>query len=557
MLERVESEIQKINKLVESNQLPAALDLVDQGIKTYPDETHFLKVRADISLQLGRPKDAIAALERSVSLDPIANGYFLLASAKLHTGDLQGALRDFQHAMEKSPEWYEGWEVYSRALFYNNDISQAEKAFEKAKSIQRATAMAHWEKQVEVQMGPRKFRRLKKYKLVRAAAKLLGGFPPVYRDQRYLGRVWWGWLGNSGHLDTLVKARKLGWTDRVRYTAIVDNQAQVGNDEYLSLWSKFIKIETHPTNIAKSYLQGGHLFEPLHSTSLNGVSMPIYKAAALVQREWERKNKKPLVGFSRKEKQRGWEILTREMNFPKNVKVVCLHVRDNGFWDTTGDKTNFSRSSDINSYDKCINFLLDKGYHVVRMGDSTMPKLNNQHPRLYDYATSSAKSKFMDIFLISISEFLVCTNSSLYWVAVSLGIPTVMTNWLPIGVVPLQKRDIILYKHVYSDVEKRFLTASEICQSPLKYIWSTNYLERNSLTVQENTSDDLKDACQEMVEGLRSRSIDVDPQQGKFAKVLEDNGLIFNGRVSRNFIGRNRNLFCEGAANAGRANKKR
>jgi putative glycosyltransferase (TIGR04372 family) len=77
-------------------------------------------------------------------------------------------------------------------------------------------------------------------------------------------------------------------------------------------------------------------------------------------------------------------------------RYVCLHVRTGGF----GNDHDFSvpRNANIENYVPAIKAFIDNELVVVRIGDSSMPRLSMDH--VLDYAHSPFKSERNDILLI-------------------------------------------------------------------------------------------------------------------------------------------------------------
>jgi putative glycosyltransferase (TIGR04372 family) len=88
-------------------------------------------------------------------------------------------------------------------------------------------------------------------------------------------------------------------------------------------------------------------------------------------------------------------------------RYVCLHVRDSGFF----NDANFSehRNADIGNYQLGIEWLVDAGYVVVRLGDPSMPKIN--FAGVFDYAHSALRSESNDIALVEHCDLYIGCQS--------------------------------------------------------------------------------------------------------------------------------------------------
>ena len=91
------------------------------------------------------------------------------------------------------------------------------------------------------------------------------------------------------------------------------------------------------------------------------------------------------------------------------------------------------RNSDINSYKLAVDFLLDKGFWVFRMGAITDTELKISHPNFYDYSFSSSKSDLLDIFLFSNCSACISSSTGIDILPQIYGIPTLILNGLPLN----------------------------------------------------------------------------------------------------------------------------
>jgi len=115
-----------------------------------------------------------------------------------------------------------------------------------------------------------------------------------------------------------------------------------------------------------------------------------------------------------------------------------------------------------------------------------------------DYALGDKKSDWMDVFLTANCRFLVATNSALFQMAMSFGVPIVATNWIPLSSFPMQAGDIVVPKLLRGAGGDRFLTFDEMLALP-RDVWSGYFLERKGLKVVDNSPEDIAAAVEEML----------------------------------------------------------
>ena len=109
-----------------------------------------------------------------------------------------------------------------------------------------------------------------------------------------------------------------------------------------------------------------------------------------------------------------------------NDWFVTLHVREPGYAEKNSDRE-FFRNGNIEDYNLAIDHIIKSGGKVVRVGDSSMTKINEKEG-LIDYAHSDFKSEKLDILLAANSRFCIATSSGFFAVTSIFDIPVILTN---------------------------------------------------------------------------------------------------------------------------------
>jgi putative glycosyltransferase (TIGR04372 family) len=98
-----------------------------------------------------------------------------------------------------------------------------------------------------------------------------------------------------------------------------------------------------------------------------------------------------------------------------------LHVRDSHYLKKRFPHENYDyhnyRDFDIDDFNEMINVLVQRGYHVVRMGRDVSKKIKIKNQKVIDYSNSKFISDFADIYLIANCKMLISTSSGLECVA--------------------------------------------------------------------------------------------------------------------------------------------
>lgn len=151
------------------------------------------------------------------------------------------------------------------------------------------------------------------------------------------------------------------------------------------------------------------------------------------------------------------EVERERMGLPRDAWFVCLHVREGGYKGDWGNPIN----ADISNYMGAIKEITQRGGWVVRMGDSAMTRLPVLE-RVIDYPFSSSRSATMDVYLLKECSFYVGVGSGPLDTAFLLDKPVVMTNSLQwINGLPMRHGDLMIFRHIYSRTEKRFISIQE------------------------------------------------------------------------------------------------
>jgi putative glycosyltransferase (TIGR04372 family) len=195
--------------------------------------------------------------------------------------------------------------------------------------------------------------------------------------------------------------------------------------------------------------------------------------------------------------------------------IVCAHARESGHWGRTGDPTHSTKNADISSFIPAIQYLTDNGYQVVRLGDPSMTRMPEMK-FVFDYAHSSQKSDFLDLYLLKRSTFLLCTSSGPFTVASMFNVPVLATNWISGHLLPFLPRDIILMKNFKYRGSGKPLSYKDVLD--LDYGEFSYYnLQRKNVEYVDNTPDEILSATKEMLDRLNSKEV----EPGLVAKALK------------------------------------
>jgi len=212
------------------------------------------------------------------------------------------------------------------------------------------------------------------------------------------------------------------------------------------------------------------------------------------------------------------------LKIPINAPIVTLHARSSGYLPFYNYHS--LRDVDIEDYVPAIQYLINKGFYVVRLGDKSMKKLLNAPPCFIDLPFCSDYTDFFDPFLIAESKFFIGSSSGPETVAYGMGTPVVMTNYRLSSNYYGTERNIIIFKKYYSCSLKRYLTYNEIIHSPAFEFWQSKYFHQAGIELVKNTPEEILMAVKEMTERIKGIKYDI-----KFVANIDSRINYFNDKM--------------------------
>lgn len=187
-----------------------------------------------------------------------------------------------------------------------------------------------------------------------------------------------------------------------------------------------------------------------------------------------------------------------QMGIPTNAKIVVLHNRELGY---LPQLTYHSyRDAHIENFIPAIEYLTDRGYWVIRVGDPSMTPLPRMK-HVIDLPFHPKWSEFADLWFSATCAFFIGNTSGPILIPFVFGRPRVMVNIITPGAVYYgHKADLYIPKLLYSVRMNRYLTLVESVR--IESSRAQDY-EKKDVEVRENTAEDILDAVQEMVHRVK------------------------------------------------------
>jgi putative glycosyltransferase (TIGR04372 family) len=475
---------------------------------------HFRQVlvkRANALIGLGRSREAISVYQWALQLNPTwIEARYGLATALVSAARCDEAVQEFHRLLSNDPNRLEIYMGLGSAHHLAGRIDDAVEAWSKGMAVQKC--LAH-------------------------AASMPG-------DVRYLTGHWSNAIGHTSILDFFAKRNLLGLSAS-RYIVLAPPD-QTANGAYLAHWRDYFEIVTDQDEIKRLSPQARLAEDYPTILSIDGEWYWLHDAMTMVQEKWETSGRGPLLKLLPEQIQRGRKTLSI-LGVPNGAWFVTLHVREAGSREKRNEMTTFRRNSNIFDYEAAIRRITDAGGWVIRLGDACTTPLP-PFERTVDYARSEAKSDWMDVFLISQARFFIGTNSGPVWAAGTFGVPTLLTNWAPLGIQSHYSNTITIPQLLWSTFHNRALRFDEQLQPPLGHSESPSQLEKLRVRSIPNTPEELAEAVDEMMvrtSGSWLEDPDDDKRQAWFKELLRESGTMGRSRIGRGFLTRHADLLSD------------
>jgi len=248
----------------------------------------------------------------------------------------------------------------------------------------------------------------------------------------------------------------------------------------------------------------------------------------------------------------GWNLLS-ELGIEKTDKIVCLHLRDSDYLTNKYPRHDFSyhdyRDTKIESYCLAIRYLIEQGYKVVRIGAKSNQSLSSKNlTNYFDFCIERNEQygDFIDVFLLSVCDFFIATNSGPSSVAAIFDTPTLTVNSVPISPGFGQNSRFIPKRLLQNGSDVNILdicagkTLSTLNTKPLIFTFNSKELTENGYEYVDNNEDDIYDAVKEFSLQVKNRKLTNGPTelQKQYVKFLPEDFIFKDSQsvVSHSFL---------------------
>jgi putative glycosyltransferase (TIGR04372 family) len=210
----------------------------------------------------------------------------------------------------------------------------------------------------------------------------------------------------------------------------------------------------------------------------------------------------------------GWHdmatALAQRVGIPKDRPIVTIHTRESGFKSggrevhekhdrerVLGVRDDSLRNSSIEDYRPAVALLRDRGFCVVRLGDSTMAPLD--WPGVVDLTTLTGSDAVLQVYCLMRSRFLIAGESGPTGVSMLTNTPVLTVNATdPIGSYPIRRASLVLLKRIIDRATRQTLSPFDLLTDE----YYTHLRDPVRFEYTDNTPDELVRAVTEIVERL-------------------------------------------------------
>lgn len=198
-----------------------------------------------------------------------------------------------------------------------------------------------------------------------------------------------------------------------------------------------------------------------------------------------------LKSFQQKSKIGVLEEQTRQFNLWKKSnlpdgKFVVFFSRDSGYYN---DKNN-PRNSDFNRYRKSIDYLILKGFLIIRMGRNHNDNFQYENKNFFDYSKlcNYRYDDLIELMIFKNCEFIVGSVTGMLTYSTLFDKPLLINNWFPAGYLPWFRNSNFIPK-LYKK-NSAYINFNKIPKN-LLLSEDENILQFNSLEISENSEEEI------------------------------------------------------------------
>ncbi|MGA9953055.1 MAG: TIGR04372 family glycosyltransferase, partial [Bradyrhizobium sp.] len=220
------------------------------------------------------------------------------------------------------------------------------------------------------------------------------------------------------------------------------------------------------------------------------------------------------------------EAFCAERGIDLRRPLIVMHVRDKGYH---GIARQSFRDSSVESYRAAVEYLLARGYQVVRIGDVTMPKLGVTAPDYFELPFLESYRHELDPFLIARSRFMIGCQSGPCAFARALGTPLLTINAVLHYTLLPSTLEIACFKRYFKTKAgvRAEMSIHEALDARADQLDNSYHFEREGITVENATAEEILAATRDMDAWIENPTLEETPEQVAFRRrVMQQNNAL-------------------------------
>ena len=234
----------------------------------------------------------------------------------------------------------------------------------------------------------------------------------------------------------------------------------------------------------------------------------------------------PVLSFTNEEEIYGKNILN-SFGLKEGDKFVCLAVRDKAY-DEMRIASRYKdwsyhkyRNNNIDNYILAAEELARRGYFVFRTGVIAEKSFKSENPKVIDYANSTLRDDFMDIYLGAKCSFSISTMFGGQALFEIFNKPCAQVSFPLAATHTHCEKNYVLTKHHVLKKEKRKMSLSEIFSCGAAFAHDADFYKEKGIDLIENTPEEIRDLVIELAESFETNK-DQTPEEQELQKTFKN-----------------------------------
>lgn len=348
-----------------------------------------------------------------------------------------------------------------------------------------------------------------------------------------LGNGWSNALGHCLSVARFLRGCELGILPYEKVVLVTPSYAQPNRHLLQRLRktvSRFTLVETHCAGALGNHFQG----LDIHPNRIPNCHGDFYDANEMMDLvSWA--SYQLDIDFSALLSNRVRECAEKylmRMGIQNTDRVIAIHIRSGSRGAGRG-----LANADIQTYIPAIKHLTKQGYRVVRLGDPTMPKVE-EIPGLIDYAHQPSRSPWLDMYLWWRAYFAVGTSSGGSEGFSLFDTPTVFTNSTGIARIQFRPRSFFVPKLFQPANRRAPISLVDTIRSPWGWSDATEHDQYVGTSVIDNRPEDITNAVIEMEQFVSSglKYLPLSTVQRNLLEARRTVGRLERSMISESFV---------------------